>query len=126
MRMWALLRVLPLLIALLLTAALQGCAAASPAAPSSPSPEPATPTPEIPGLPADCVPLLRYQSGDRYGSPCVYSLCQDGRVIREGGPCPSGPVPERLTASQLAEIEKLVAASDFFALESHYRAPDGC
>ena len=116
-----------LLIVLLQSCWLLGCSAGAPLGTAAPSPgatPAATPTP---GLPAGCVLLLRYQSGDRYGSPCTYAACEDGRVVREGGACPSGVVvPERLSADQLAGIGERIAASDFFTLGSYYRAPDGC
>jgi hypothetical protein len=121
------LKTMLVLVVLLLSCWLQGCSAGAPAATATPSSAATVAATRTLGLPADCAPLLRYQSGDRYGSPCVYAVCEDGRVVREGGACPPGVVvPERLSADQLAGIEERVTASDFLALETYYRAPDGC
>jgi len=130
------------LVMLLLGCCLQGCGAGAPAQTATPSPgatavalaQTVTPSPGATAaatptmaLPADCTLLLRYESGNRYSSPCIYAICEDGRVLREGGTCPAGVAPpERLSKDQLAQLEEQISASDFFALEGYYPSPDGC
>jgi hypothetical protein len=105
------------------------CACHSDASPATPTPTPLaaqTATP-ITALPVDCAPLLQYQTIDPHGASCIAIICEDGQVTRAGIDRSAGAkAPERLTEEQLTELRDRIAESDFFALESYYRASADC